>query len=91
MARPPQNFYYTFEDLRKLTGLTMDAIYQHKARGDVEPASIESVVKFVARYGRLELKREILENMLLREVPNKPEKKGQLEVTRKSRSRAGRC
>ena len=50
MARPVQEFTFTFNDIAALTGLSLNSLYQARRRKQREPDNLESVVKFVARH-----------------------------------------
>ena len=67
MARPAIEFLYGYEDIRKLTNLTYANIKSHKKRGSFDPADLRSVVLFLARHGKLELRKAIVEHALMRE------------------------
>lgn len=55
---------YTYQDLSRLTGKKLNTIYQHVARGTFDPNDLGSVVKWVARHGKKNVKREILDYAL---------------------------
>jgi len=60
----PEKHYWYYQDLEQLTGKAMNTLYQHCRRGSFDPASLESVIYFVARHATPEVKRNILEYTL---------------------------
>lgn len=46
-GRSPTKFSYTFEDVARLTGLSIAAARKHAQRGNFDPNSLSSVLEFV--------------------------------------------
>jgi hypothetical protein len=57
-------FQYTFADLMEQTGLTKSAVSHHVKRGNLDPDSLVSVCCFLARYGKPEVRSEIVHRMI---------------------------
>lgn len=72
MARPPQEWSFGYSDLMDATGLTLENLYQFRTREDFDPEDFVSVVKFIARHGKLKLRRQMIDYMLSRELTEKP-------------------
>jgi hypothetical protein len=72
MAPPSVKYTWTIEDLAKVCGVSADAIYMAKMRGEFDPESFESLFPFVMRKGRKEIKLAMIEYGLLRERGEKP-------------------
>ncbi|TVP98121.1 MAG: hypothetical protein EA381_13095 [Planctomycetaceae bacterium] len=64
MAHQPQLFSFTYKDLQEITGLTKAGVSQHVVRGNLEATDLVSVLAFVARYGKPEIRLSILERMI---------------------------
>lgn len=45
--RSVKRFEYTFEDIAQATGLSVRSLYNHVAKGDLDPASLVSVSAFI--------------------------------------------
>jgi hypothetical protein len=56
MARPITQYSYNYEDIKKLTDLSRNMIHQYVTRGDLDPYNLESLVLFLARHGKDDLK-----------------------------------
>lgn len=63
-GRPPARWHYDVDSIRELTEQSRDVIYKNKHRGVLEPMKLESVVKYVAEYGNLELQKEMMALMM---------------------------
>lgn len=74
MARPVEVWTYDYTTLSKLTGMSRNALQQHRTRGTLDPADLESVVLFCARNGSLALRAKIV-GALLGDQPPKPKKR----------------
>ncbi len=72
MPRTPQEWTFGYRDLMDATGLTLENLYQFRSRNDFDPENFASVVKFIARHGKLKLRKEILNYMISRELTEKP-------------------
>jgi hypothetical protein len=59
-----ESHHWSYADLEYLTGKAANTLYQHCRRGSFDPASLESIIYFVARHGTPEVKRNILEYTL---------------------------
>jgi len=68
----PQEWSYGYDDLARCTGLTRNAVVKHRSRGHVDPESLESVAVYLARYGRDDLKRAMLDAIAWRQLPKDP-------------------
>lgn len=64
MAHPPQQFGFTYSDLQRITGLTKAGVSQHVCRGNLDATDLVSVCAFIARYGKPEIRLEIMEKMM---------------------------
>jgi hypothetical protein len=64
MAYPPRQFGFTYDDLERITGLTKSGVSQHVCRGNLDPSDLVSVCAFIARYGKPEVRLEIMEKMM---------------------------
>jgi len=64
MATAPQIFSFTYKDLQEITGLTKAGVSQHVSRGNLQAYDLTSVVAFIARYGKPEIRLEIMEKMM---------------------------
>ena len=64
MAIAPYSWSYCYEDIARLTGLSLSALSQHVKRGNLEPSSLESVASFLVRYGTPEVRLRMMERML---------------------------
>jgi hypothetical protein len=64
MAHPPQQFVFTYRDLQEITGLSKTGVSQHVSRGNLNANDLVSVCAFIARYGRPDVRMEIIEKML---------------------------
>lgn len=69
MARTAIQWAYDYEDLSRLTDLSLDAIRQAKSRGDFNPEIFGSVLTWVAKHGNMHIRREIMEALLVRQYP----------------------
>lgn len=65
---------YHYSDLQRCTGKTNEAIRQHVSRGNLDLGKLESVVMWLARHAKPELRRKILQYALEPDVPNAPPK-----------------
>lgn len=45
--RGPKRFTYTYEDLARLSGVTIDALRKRISRGAFDPNSFESVIQYL--------------------------------------------
>lgn len=91
MSRKPQVFSYTLADLSRMTGLSMNSVYQHKTRGGFDPEQPETVFIWLARHGTPELRRRMIDYALdffLTENPGKDEKPTAKGRTPKSQAKA---
>jgi hypothetical protein len=66
MPRPTTLFQYNYETLLKVTGdtVSMNDLYQHRTRNNIDPENFESVLVWCARHARQDLKEKILRNAL---------------------------
>lgn len=71
---PHLEFTITYDDIQKATGLSMDNIYQYRRRGDLEP-TLEGLLLFVARHGKLDLRKRVINYCLERVLTEKPGRK----------------
>lgn len=66
---------WTYDDLHEITGLSLAAIYQHKARMSFDPDNLLSVVIWVARHAKREVKQQIIDYALEKNPVNPHVKK----------------
>ena len=72
---PVDKFYWTYEDLFKLTPVKKNAVYQAATRGRLNLNDLESVVVWLARHGHNELKQRIVAYALApHDLPDPPRK-----------------
>lgn len=64
MATEPQVFSFTYKDLQDITGLTKAGVSQHVCRGNLQAHDLISVVAFVVRYGRPDVRLTIMEKLM---------------------------
>lgn len=81
MARTPTQWSFDYEDLQKLTGLSGEAVRQAKSREEFNPDDLGSVILWIGRHGNMDLRRDLMEAMLMRQYPKT---KGGAESSRKA-------
>jgi hypothetical protein len=59
-----ENFFYTYSTLAKLTGQTPNTVYQHRTRGQFDPADLRTVLLYLAEYAVPDLQDDIVERGL---------------------------
>jgi hypothetical protein len=64
VAYIPEKFTYGYADLARLCGTTVNNVQQRKCRGELEPDNLRSVLLFLARHGRISLRRQLIDAML---------------------------
>jgi hypothetical protein len=64
MAQQRQQFSFTYADLQELTGLSRAGVSQHVIRGNLDASDLASVCAFIARYGKPEIRLEIMQKMM---------------------------
>ncbi len=64
MAHSPEQFGFTYGDLQRITGLTKSGVSQHVSRGNLVATDLVSVCAFIARYGKPEIRLEIMQRMM---------------------------
>ena len=64
MSTSQQRFGFTYDDLQRLTGLTKSGVSQHVVRGNLVATDLVSVCAFIARYGKPEIRLEIMQKMM---------------------------
>ena len=67
MARPVE-FTYTYANIAKLADMSRNSCHQHVARGNLDPADLESVLVWLARHGKFGLRKRIVGAALSREL-----------------------
>lgn len=78
-----RTFTLQYADLEKLTGLTYANVRQHISRGLVDPENLESIVIWLAKWGRPELRQAVAANALF--VPdNRARTKPKVKKTKKA-------
>lgn len=82
MARTPTQWAFDYEDLAKLTGLSGEAVRQAKSREEFNPDDLGTIVTWLARHGNADLRRELMEAILVRP---QPKKRGAAPSPKKSR------
>jgi hypothetical protein len=81
MPRTKEKYFWTYDDIQRLTEVSYNSLCQATTRGDLNPEDLRSIVLYVARHGTLELKREILDYCLNRILTEKPgRRKGQRKI-----------
>lgn len=60
MPAVPTEWTYNYAVLARLTGLTEEAVRQHRHRERFDPDKLESVLVYIAEYGEPELQQEIV-------------------------------
>lgn len=81
-------YFWTYRDLAKLSGLSENAVQQHKSRGALDPGSLRSVALFLAANGTEQLRQEINGALLGGRRAPKTRRKGSEKKAR--RASAGR-
>lgn len=64
MSTSQQHFGFTYDDLQQITGLTKSGVSQHVCRGNLDATDLVSVCAFIARYGKPEIRLEIMQKMM---------------------------
>lgn len=64
MSTSQQHFGFTYDDLQRITGLTKSGVSQHVVRGNLVATDLVSVCAFIARYGKPEIRLEIMQKMM---------------------------
>ena len=77
---------FNYEDLVELTGLKHNTIYQHRARGNFDPDDIWSVMLWLARHARPELRNQLVMHAIAREKTEI----GEMKSSAKRKTRAAR-
>lgn len=72
MARPIQQFQWTYDDLVKLTGLERKTVWKHHDRGHFDPERIETVGLYLAKYGLPELRVRFMAEVLRQTHESEP-------------------
>lgn len=67
MAPRPKFFVWNYEDLIKLTGMSMEALYQARSRGSFDPENLGSVVLFLGRHGTQEFRTQLVLEAIARD------------------------
>jgi hypothetical protein len=62
MAGKQFTFYYS--DILKMTDVSMDALFQHVSRGELDPNDIKSVVMWVAKYGSSSVRMNLIRSLI---------------------------
>jgi len=65
-------FQYTYRDLGRLSGMAINTVHQDARRGNLDPADLASVVVWLARHGKLALRRRMVFSALSRELASEP-------------------
>lgn len=69
-AGEAEGFLVTYKQISSLTGKSLNTIYANKSRGNFDPNVFESILYYVARHGKFNVKRKIMEYALERETDN---------------------
>lgn len=75
---PREKFLFTFDydDLTEITGLGKNAIYQHVARGELNPHDLRSLVLWLSRHAEREFRIQMMAEALeFREPKGRTKKK----------------
>jgi len=64
----PCKFSWSYADLAKLTPLSLNAVWQHVRRRNLDPSDLESVIVWLARHGTLTLRQRLVRAALTGEV-----------------------
>lgn len=78
----PARFYFTYQDLMRLTDKSYNAVCQDVRRGTLDCDKLDSVVIWLARHGRMEMQGRIakfaLERLLPDELPGESRRVGKV-------------
>ena len=85
MAHPAE-FTFGYKDLGKLSGMALNSVQQHTRRGTLDPSDLRSVLIWLARHGKLNLRRQIVYAALSRELDSKAKPR---RKTRRGAKRGG--
>jgi hypothetical protein len=69
---PERTFVFSYADLATAIGGAKNTVVKHVARGYVDTSDLESLVVYLARYGRLDLREKMVGAMLRRDAPGDP-------------------
>lgn len=69
MARTHTQWSFDYEDLSRLTDLSEASVRQARSRGDFNPDMLGTVVTWIAKHGTMQIRREIMESLLIRQQP----------------------
>ena len=65
MGRPAENWTYNYKDIEKLVAKSsINMVHQAKSRGYFDPNDFKSVIFWIARHAKPEIKRELLEYIM---------------------------
>jgi hypothetical protein len=62
MAGKQFTFYYS--DILKVTDVSMDALFQHVSRGELDPNDLKSIVMWVAKYGSSSVRMNLMRSLI---------------------------
>lgn len=71
-GRTPEEFRYSYATLARLTGMTYDTVCQHRSRGNFDPAKLETVLIWLARHGKKDLRHRMIHAALDRLYGGRP-------------------
>ena len=60
-------YAYGEDEIIRLTGLKPNTLAQHRARGNLDPADLQSLLNFVARFGTFDVRKQLIIHALSRE------------------------
>ena len=69
------DFLFGYPDLARLTGMTHEALQQHRTRQNFDPENLESILLFVARHGAPKLRHRLIAYSTMRLLPEKAGKR----------------
>lgn len=61
MADATKVWTYNYHDIARITGQSVDAVYQHKSRGKFDPDKLETVLIYLAEYAIPTIQDDIVE------------------------------
>jgi hypothetical protein len=59
-----KQFTFGYSDILKMTDVSMDALFQHVSRGELDPNDIKSVVMWVAKYGSSSVRMNLIRSLI---------------------------
>jgi hypothetical protein len=72
-----RNFEFGYLDLTKIADATYGSVLQHVSRGELDPDSIESVILWAAKYGREDLRIQMVGRLVRLDLKKKNRERGE--------------